>query len=452
MDAPAVRLVTQQPLPLTRVDARASHAYTQPYRFLVIAAQLALILGVVWVYRVEQFGFGDLDFFALCAISFAAFAIHYWLPFRWKEKFWVAVSLAGAFLFLRPITAIGLLAAGAAIYCVVASSLSYRMRVGLIVAGFFGATILRAQSAWLTNLTHGHSLNSFWPMFGAVFMFRLIIYLYDLRQIKGRPGLTGFLAYFFILPNYFFMLFPVIDYKTMRLGYYRRDIHEIAQQGIQWIVRGVVQLSLYMVVYHVREMMAMDGINTFPRLVSFMFLTFILYLRVSGQFHIIVGVLHLFGYDLPETNHKYLLSSSLNDFWRRINIYWKEFMVKVVYFPTYFKLRKKSEFRARMVATATVFIVTWALHSYQSYWLRGHFIFTWPDTLFWAILGSLVMINVWWDFRHPKKVVKTGVWPRINHALSVVGTMSMIIFIWSLWDAPSLSTWIDFLSWWHPKA
>ena len=56
--------------------------------------------------------------------------------------------------------------------------------------------------------------------------------------------------------------------------------------------------------------------------------TYLLYLRVSGQFHIIVGMLHLFGYDLPETNHRYLLARSVNDFWRRVNIYWKDFMVK----------------------------------------------------------------------------------------------------------------------------
>src|SRR3954447_20248568 len=89
IDVPAARLAATQPVPFTRsVDPRCAHAYTHPYRFLVIAAQLALILGVVWVYRVEQFGFGDLDFFALCGVSFVAFAIHYWLPFRWKEKFW----------------------------------------------------------------------------------------------------------------------------------------------------------------------------------------------------------------------------------------------------------------------------------------------------------------------------------------------------------------------------
>jgi D-alanyl-lipoteichoic acid acyltransferase DltB (MBOAT superfamily) len=123
-------------------------------------------------------------------------------------------------------------------------------------------------------------------------------------------------------------------------------------------------------------------------------LGFLLYLQVSGQFHIIVGMLKLFGYDLPETNRKYLLSHSISDLWRRINIYWKDFMVKICYLPTYFKLRRKGELRAQLVATTLVFLVTWVLHAYQFFWLQGKFRMTVNDTLFWAVLGALVVANV----------------------------------------------------------
>ena len=67
--------------------------------------------------------------------------------------------------------------------------------------------------------------------------------------------------------------------------------------------------------------------------------SFLLYMRISGQFHIIAGMLCLFGYDMPETNHRYLLATSLNEFWRRANIYWKDFMVKSFYLPAYFRMR-----------------------------------------------------------------------------------------------------------------
>ena len=44
--------------------------------------------------------------------------------------------------------------------------------------------------------------------------------------------------------------------------------------------------------------------------------------RVSGQFHVACGMLHLFGHALPETHRRYLLAESFTDYWRRINIYW----------------------------------------------------------------------------------------------------------------------------------
>ena len=92
--------------------------------------------------------------------------------------------------------------------------------------------------------------------------------------------------------------------------------------------------------------------TSFGTLVAAMVGTYLLYLRVSGQFHIIIGLMHMFGYDLPETHRRYLLASSLTDFWRRINIYWKDFMVKVVYFPVYFPVPEElAILRAKVVAT-----------------------------------------------------------------------------------------------------
>ena len=46
-----------------------------------------------------------------------------------------------------------------------------------------------------------------------------------------------------------------------------------------------------------------------------------------------------------------------------------------------------------------VFLATWLLHAYQSYWLRGSWGFSVPDALFWGILGVLVLVNVQLDAR-----------------------------------------------------
>jgi D-alanyl-lipoteichoic acid acyltransferase DltB (MBOAT superfamily) len=186
-------------------------------------------------------------------------------------------------------------------------------------------------------------------------------------------------------------------------------------------------------------------------LVATMVLTYMLYLRVSGQFHLIVGFLHLFGYDLPETHRKYLLARSLTDFWRRINIYWKDFMVKLVYFPVYFRLRRSGDVRAQVVATIVVFAVTWFFHAYQWFWLRGSFLMTWPDTLFWAILGGLVTVNLLIERKRPAKPVATTAassWFSPVEILKTVGTFSVIVTLWSLWNSTSVTQWIDLITWW----
>jgi alginate O-acetyltransferase complex protein AlgI len=180
-----------------------------------------------------------------------------------------------------------------------------------------------------------------------------------------------------------------------------------------------------------------------------MVMTYLLYLRVSGQFHIIVGLLHLFGYDLPETHRRYLLAHSLTDFWRRINIYWKDFMVKMVYFPLYFRLRKSGDTRAQILATSAVFVTTWLLHSYQWFWLRGDWLFTWPDTLFWGILGALVVLNVLIEARRPQKRVVTGAQGYALRGVQIACTFSLITTLWFLWNASSLSEWLDVMTWWQ---
>ena len=65
-------------------------------------------------------------------------------------------------------------------------------------------------------------------------------------------------------------------------------------------------------------------------------------------------------------------------------------MMKVVFYPTYFKVKRLGPTRALAVSTAVVFVTTWMLHSYQWFWLRGGFPITLQDALFWAILGGLV--------------------------------------------------------------
>jgi len=123
--------------------------------------------------------------------------------------------------------------------------------------------------------------------------------------------------------------------------------------------------------------------------------------------------------------------------------------MKLVYYPSFFRLRKsvREPLRALAWATAAVFVSTWALHSYQWFWLRGGFPLTWADTLFWGILGLFV---VWGSRREArrgrKRVVSTEVtgwrgW-RWSRAAKVATTFTVICVLWSLWSADSVFEWL----------
>jgi len=184
-------------------------------------------------------------------------------------------------------------------------------------------------------------------------------------------------------------------------------------------------------------------LHSLGELVQFLLATFLLYLRVSGQFHLITGVLHLYGFRLPETNHLYFLASSFADFWRRINIYWKDFMMKLVYYPSFFKLKHFGPNAALVGSTIVVFLGTWLLHSYQWFWLRGGFPLAPQDGLFWGALGAFVVMGALREMKRsrPRQLGSASAWS-LALALRTLGTFAVICVLWSLWSADSVATWL----------
>jgi hypothetical protein len=179
----------------------------------------------------------------------------------------------------------------------------------------------------------------------------------------------------------------------------------------------------------------------------FLVSNYLLYLRISGQFHIIAGMLCLFGFNLPRTNNLYLLASSFSDYWRRINIYWKDFMVKVFYFPAFFRLRSLAATPRLLAATAYVFVVTWLLHSYQWFWIRGSFPVTGPDIVFWALLGFFVAANSLREAKVGRARALAGrartLGGSFRHAARILGMFVLVCLLWSLWTSASLGAWLS---------
>jgi len=305
--------------------------------------------------------------------------------------------------------------------------------------------LVALRAGWI----QASSLDVIWPILASIFMFRLIIYVYDLKHGKTTPTFTSTLSYFFLLPNVVFPFFPVIDYSTFRRSYYDDDQHRIYQKGVQWLFRGVVHLILYRYVNYYLVIAPADVTNA-AELVRYLISNFALYLQISGQFHLIVGLLHLFGFNLPETHHLYFLATSFTDLWRRINIYWTGFMMKVFFYPTYFRIRQWGATISLVLATAFVFFLTWFFHAYQWFWLRGSFLLTAPDILFWFVLAVLVVVNTLDEAKRGRKRAlgqrSLSFGDVAVHALRSAGTFTVMAVLWSLWSSESIPDWIALMS------
>jgi hypothetical protein len=406
--------------------------WTAVVRHVPLILQLALATLVVHAYAIE----GPV-FFRLFVLTTAGFVVNLTLPLAWRLPFFVVLSAAGALLVFGAIDAAWLFACGVALIGICHLPLSFWVRAGLLVAAGAGLAVARAglaPSPWSAAV---------WPILGSMFMFRLALYLLAVSKpdYKRDRGPWWALAYFFMLPNLVFPLFPVVDYTTLRRTYYDRAETGIYEQGMLWIARGLLHLLLYRFVYHYVLNDPTDVVSL-GDLVQFMLGTFLLYLRVSGQFHLIVGLLHLFGFRLPETHKLYYLAHSFTELWRRINIYWTDFMMKTVFYPTYFRVKRLGPSGALLVSTVAVFLTTWILHSYQWFWLRGGFPLTAQDALFWGILGWLVVRGALKEStaaKKPKQGVTTWSW---QLGLRAALTFSAFCFLWSLWSTESVTEWL----------
>ena len=422
-------------IPEAALDEARSRGRIGLLDYLAILVQLGLLFLLLRQFQIESGAF-----LRLAMLAFAGFAVHAWLPLAWRLPFFAALSLAGIALVMGTANAAWLVGIGLLLIGICHLPVAFAWRGALLIAT---TAVLALQRAGYLPFPWSDAI---WPILGAMFMFRLIIYFYDLRHDKAPSTPAQSLSYFFMLPNACFPLFPVVDYKTFRRNYFDDDAARIYQTGIDWMLRGVIHLILYRIVYYYLTL-APHEVAGPADLSQYLVANFLLYLRVSGLFHLIIGMLCLFGFRLPETHNRFLLASSFTDFWRRINIYWKEFMQKVFYYPAVFRLRKLGTEKALVVATLYVFLMTWFLHAYQWFWLRGTTLLVAQDILFWTILGLLVVGNSLYEMRHgrSRSLGKPGARSWRDTAVLVAKTYATFWFIcvlWSFWTAETLSGWL----------
>lgn len=407
--------------PPTILDGSAPAVALHHRDYALILLQLSLLCVIVWQFHLEE----KRHLLACVGSAALGFAIHAQLPLRFRRAWFLVLSLGGLVLVLGPSQAAYAIAVGLTLLAAARLPIPFSARAGVVL-------LIAAACVWL----RGRSDNMFWPIVGSMFMFRLLLYMLTGRR-EARPSTWGeSLSYFFMLPNVFFPLFPVVDYRTFRDNYYNAPRREIYQTGAHWMIIGAAHLLVYRLIRY--ELLPSPvEVNSARQAVLYLALTYALYLRISGHFHLICGILHLFGFNLPRTHDHYFLAASFSDIWRRINIYWKDFMMQVFFFPAFFRARRFGNLPAVAVAVLWVFAWTWLGHSWQVFWLMGDFPLRWQDAGMWLGVGAIVALSSVWDYRRaargrpPREAFSVGgaVW----HSMKVIGVFSCVALFWARW-------------------
>jgi len=412
--------------------------WAQVFQFALIVLQLGLLILLVRSFELESQAFYN----SVMMLTFYGFLVHFFLPMEYRMPFFLLLSLVAIIGIFGAQNGAWLIGVGLAMIGVCHLPVKYSLRVGILVA--LGVLLAAFRAEALPSPVPA----IIWPILGSMFMFRLIIYMYDLRFEK-EPNFWRTLSYFFLLPNVVFPFFPLVDYNTFRRTYFNGERFKIYQTGLEWILRGALHLIFYRFVNYYLAM-APEAVNTASELVQYTISNFLLYVRVSGQFHMVIGLLHLFGFNLPETFHQYFMATGFTDLWRRFNIYWKDFMQKIVYNPTYVRLKKLGTTRAVLLATVWIFVMMWAFHSYQWFWLIGTSDLTPHDLLFRFLLTILMITSTYMELTRGRKrslAKKAWDWREIGlAALRGAGTFTIMAILWALWTGNSIAGWLALMS------
>jgi hypothetical protein len=391
-----------------------------------VFVQACLALIVVHLFRFESSAF-----YLSVEIFLVAATLSSFFSNRIRISAIFLVSLLGLFVVLSPVVA--------SLVCLIslAAILLARLRISTarraFLLGALGATLLSWRYFFSSAIA-----DAVVPAVGSVFMLRMFTYLRDdtgdTDDASGarRASLRETLAYFFLLPNFVSFFFPIVDSADFIDSARAPASSAEKLRALDLIVNGVLHLVLYRL-FRTTFILAFEDVGSWGELVQFLIFNYLGYLRISGTFHLIIGIIGLFGVSLPRSHNLYLFSDGMADFLRRANTYWKNFMLRAVFYPLYFKTRKKSPRSALLISAIGVCGASLLLHTYVYVWMRGRFVLRAADILFWSLVGASLGVSLLIERRRKSSQPKPETNSAIKRALRISIFLIYISFLWAIW-------------------
>lgn len=147
-----------------------------------------------------------------------------------------------------------------------------------------------------------------------------------------------------------------------------------------------------------------------------------------------VGVARLFGYAMHDNYHVPLFAASPAEFWRRWNIYWRNFHLAAIYYPIVLPLARRAGRRRAwhvMLATAVTFTATWLLNVIPYWMFAGALLKALPLgelaaglAIYFGVQGVGVAFSLAWESHGAARVA-----PRWARVLAVVLTFAFVALL-----------------------
>lgn len=118
-------------------------------------------------------------------------------------------------------------------------------------------------------------------------------------------------------------------------------------------------------------------------------------------------------------------------------------MWRVFYYPFLFRLKRWPQKRAILFTVLVMFGITWLLHGWQWYWVKGSFPLLANDILYWTLFG---LILAYVSVRAFSVSIKKKKENHFINGMRIVYMFFAMSFLWSFWTAGSLTEWIYIFS------